>query len=552
MSAHQPDISTFLPARDSVIDLDIEMQGDSKKLQTEHVENVEVREEQKTIQYTAGEDSGEARTGLRRLLRRNASVEFVREVARVADEDDFDIREVRAVERKIQWLIIPALAVCYGFYYIDKTTLSYAAVFDLKKALNLKGAEYSWLSSVFYFGWLAWAIPTNLLMARLPLAKYLSANILAWGVFLMVQGAVTNFAQLCVLRIISGAFEATADPAFVAITSMWFTRKQQPTVIGLWYSFNGVGIAFGGLLGYGIGNIPTTNIASWRLEFIIVGALCTLWSLFMFIFIPDAPYSTKWLTRRQAVIVVARKRNEGAGIDKKEFQRSQVWDTLKDVKTYLYFFLGFSANVPNGGTSNFGTLVIKGFGFSTLNTTLLQIPYGTFIALMIFAAIYVNHKTHEKNVRTLLMAGVTVLTVIGFALIAWTKGIAPRLIGYYLTGSSNAVFVLALSLVSGNTGGSTKKALTSASIFLGVALGNIVGPFCFLDSEAPTYQTGIIVCMVSRALEIVIILSLRFCFVTGNKKRDRLFAAGDQTADPSNEVYDDISDTKNMSFRYIC
>lgn len=64
----------------------------------------------------------------------------------------------------------------------------------------------------------------------------------------------------------------------------------------------------------------------------------------MFYFIPDAPHTTNWLTRRQAVVVVARKRNEGAGIDKKEFQRSQVWDTLKDPKTYLYFFLGFSVS----------------------------------------------------------------------------------------------------------------------------------------------------------------------------------------------------------------
>ena len=34
----------------------------------------------------------------------------------------------------------------------------------------------------------------------------------------------------------------------VAITGMWFTRKQQPTVIGYWYAANGVGIAIGGLL----------------------------------------------------------------------------------------------------------------------------------------------------------------------------------------------------------------------------------------------------------------------------------------------------------------
>jgi MFS family permease len=49
--------------------------------------------------------------------------------------------------------------------------------------------------------------------------------------------------------------EATADPAFVLITSMWYTRQQQPIVIGYWYSANGIGIAVGGLIGYGIGNV---------------------------------------------------------------------------------------------------------------------------------------------------------------------------------------------------------------------------------------------------------------------------------------------------------
>jgi hypothetical protein len=119
-----------------------------------------------------------------------------------------------------------------------------------------------------------------------------------------------------------------------------------------------------------------------------------------------------------------------------------------------------------------------------------------------FAAIYANHKTHHLGIRTYLMAGVTVLTVIGFALVAFTKGVAPRLIGYYLTGSSNAVFVLALSLVSGNVGGTTKKTLASAAIFLGVAVGNIVGPYSFISSEAPVYRTGIIVCMCCRAGEV--------------------------------------------------
>jgi hypothetical protein len=32
-----------------------------------------------------------------------------------------------------------------------------------------------------------------------------------------------------------------------------------------------------------------------------------------------------------------------------------------------------TGNIPNGGISNFGTLIIKGFGFSTLVTTLMQV-----------------------------------------------------------------------------------------------------------------------------------------------------------------------------------
>lgn len=65
----------------------------------------------------------------------------------------------------------------------------------------------------------------------------------------MAQAAAKNFAGLLALRILSGAFEAIADPAFMLITSMYFTRAEQPTRISIWYAFNGVGVAGGGLIG---------------------------------------------------------------------------------------------------------------------------------------------------------------------------------------------------------------------------------------------------------------------------------------------------------------
>jgi len=86
-------------------------------------------------------------------------------------------------------------------------------------------------------------------MQRSPPAHYLAINIFMWGALLMAQTAVNSFGALAALRVLSGAFEAIADPAFMLITSMYYTRSEQPARISAWYVWNGVGVAGGGLIG---------------------------------------------------------------------------------------------------------------------------------------------------------------------------------------------------------------------------------------------------------------------------------------------------------------
>ena len=146
---------------------------------SDHIEEIyEHRPDQ--IVYTGGEDDSKPRTGLRKLMRRNPSFEFIKEVAE-ENRKELDPVEVGKVEKKLFWMIVPALAVDYAFYYvrymnssglacadgqIDKTTLSYAAIFGIKDDLDLHGTRYSNLSSIFYIGWLVWAIPGNLLLSQ--------------------------------------------------------------------------------------------------------------------------------------------------------------------------------------------------------------------------------------------------------------------------------------------------------------------------------------------------------------------------------------------------
>ena len=266
----------------------------------------------------------------------------------VNDEEPYTEAEEGKLMREIDWMILPYVAVCYAFFYIDKTTLSYAAIFGIREDLNLHGTQYNWLSSIFYFGFLVYAIPTNYMLQRFPVAKYLGINIFAWGALLMCQAAARNFQTLAALRALSGAAESCSDPAFMLITSFWYDRRQQPVRIGLWYTANGLGIALGGLLGYGIGHIGGA-LSSWKYEFLIIGALCCVWGIVLILFLPDSPVTAKSLSPRQRRIIVERTKEDQTGVENKTFKPYQVAEAALDYKTYLFFLLGVVGNIPNGG-----------------------------------------------------------------------------------------------------------------------------------------------------------------------------------------------------------
>ncbi|KAI5366193.1 Putative major facilitator superfamily, MFS transporter superfamily [Septoria linicola] len=461
-----------------------------------------------------------------------------------------DSIEEKKLVRKIDFMIIP--------FYVDKVTLSYAAIFGIREDLNLVGTEYSWLSSIFYFGFLVWALPTNILLQRFPVGKYLGFNIFLWGFFLMLQAVSHNFATLAALRALSGAAEACADPAFMLVTSMWYTRRQQPIRIGLWYTANGLGIALGGLLGYGIGNIKG-SLPSWKFEFIIIGALCCVWGVVMFILLPDSPVTAKGLSQREKRIAVERLRDDQTGVENKQFKWYQVEEAFIDPKLYLFFILGMVCNVPNGGISNFGTIIIKGFGFSTLVTTLMQIPYGFIIAVSILSCVFLNDYFSQKGYQTrcyfiLLYLMPNIAGAFGLRFLA-QDNVGGRLTCYYLTGPYNAAFCMILSMTIANTAGHTKKVVTNAVLFLGYCTGNIVGPFFYLTDQQPGYELGIWSMIVSHLIEVVVIIALRIMLSAENKRRDRLVSlqeGGLEGRDFHATAFSDLTDRENWAnFRYI-
>ena len=126
--------------------------------------------------------------------------------------------------------------------------------------------------------------------------------------------------------------------------------------------------------------------------------------------------------------------------------------------------MGLTVPRPTG-ISNFGTIIIKGFGFSTLVTTLMQIPYGAIIALSILICVFANEYVEKtgRQARSwfiLLFLAPNIAGAFGLAYLE-TDNQAGRLVSYYLTGPYNAAFVMVLSMSTANTAGHTKKVVTN-------------------------------------------------------------------------------------------
>lgn len=142
-------------------------------------------------------------------------------------------------------------------------------------------------------------------------------------------------------------------------------------------------------------------------------------------------------------------------------------------------------------SSQFAPLITKGFGFTDFKALLLQMPIGA--VQIIFLVTMSPIASFVPSSRILCMIFTTLVSMLGMLLV-WKldpNNVAGRVVGLSLSVAYVVNIPLALSLVTSNVAGFTKKSVTSASVFVGYCVGNIVGPQLFIATEAPHYPVSI-------------------------------------------------------------
>ncbi|KAL7423536.1 hypothetical protein Q5752_001116 [Cryptotrichosporon argae] len=461
--------------------------------------------------------------------------------------------ESKKVLRKIDWHVIPLLMWIYGLQYADKQTLNYASLMNIRQdiGLNLASQQYAWCGSIFYAGYLAAQLPATYLMKRLPIGKFISANIVCWAAILCCHAAVSSYAGLLVCRFLLGFFEAAITPAFVLIISMWYRRNEQAGRIAFFLAANGFATIICSPVAYGLSGLNNPPIESWRVLYILFGGLTFVTGCFYCYVLPDSQLTVGWLDAREKAIAVDRISENYQGIGNYSWQWYQVREALVDPRTYCYFLFSMFQNIPNGGIGTFGSLIINSFGYSSRISLLIQMPlgcvdFGSKLILM-------NLSDHFRD-RTLFGMIAMCFPFVGgmVMLLAPQDNKGVLLFGYSLIGAAGCGWGLTMASLSANTVGYTKKATANAIQIIAYGIGNWLGPQTFQSSTAPVYRTGKTVLAVFFGLCIVDLFFLRNINWRENRRRDRLAEQDPASAvQPEDAAARDMTDREQPAFRYM-
>ncbi|OIW27878.1 MFS general substrate transporter [Coniochaeta ligniaria NRRL 30616] len=458
------------------------------------------------------------------------------------DVTSFTYEEEKSVLRKIDRRVLPILLLAYFFQQLDKSSLSYVSIFGLTDDAHLVGQQYSWLGSILYLAQLVMQPLAAFLLVKLPTGKIIAVAIFFWGTSLTLMSACTNFPSLLGLRFCLGTFEAMIAPSCIAVTQMWFRRSEQTMRNSLWNGMNGLTAIVGSLVTYGLGSIHQTSLFKYQIIFMFCGLFTVTYSVFVFFLMPDSPMEAKFLSEREKVIAVERLRANQMGIISREWRWDHVLETFLDPKTYMWFFLILSISIPSGGISTFGNLVVKSFGYTAFQAILFNIPFGVIQIISIVGGGWMATKIKSKGWTIVFFTIPSVVgTVIMLTVSREKKGVL--LFGYYLVSMFASITPLVYAFQAQNTAGDTKRKCTSAVVFVGMCVGNVVGPQLYSPSQAPEYRPGLtanlILFVIEAIISILCMLYLKFL----NKRHAR---QREQAGKSANVVDESMMDKSNV------
>lgn len=269
-----------------------------------------------------------------------------------------------ALLRRIHWRILPFLVICYVLAQVDRLNVGFAQ-FGLRSAIGLDDLTYGRAIAIFFVGYIALEIPSNLFLKRFGARVTFGVLMCGWGLTTAATMFVTDIAGFNLTRLLLGAFEAGFFPGVVLYLTYWYPPESRAGVLGVFIGAVALsGMVVGPLSGCILDQLEgVAGLAGWQWLFLIEGLPAVIAGLLVFRCLADTPARAQWLGLDERALIEGaieasgRTRVSDAGVD-----------LLLDPMTYLLALIFFGVVGALYGLNFWSPVMIKEFGLKSATT----------------------------------------------------------------------------------------------------------------------------------------------------------------------------------------
>ncbi len=279
--------------------------------------------------------------------------------------------------RKVTLRIIPYMFIAYLVSFLDRVSVSYAAIGGMDKALNLTSTAFGLISGIFFLGYFLCEAPSNVFMYKIGPRKWIGRILITWGAVTIVTAFASTATHLYIFRFLLGVAEAGFFPGMILYITYWFRAKERAKAVALFMIAPPIANVVGApLSNWIVDNIHGLGMPGWRWIFVITGIPAILLGLVTFFYLTDRPENAKWLsTEEKDWLAGELKKEQEAKLTSKKYSIKNV---LKDSKVWRFALINFTYVVGLYGLNFWMPQIIKSLSklFSNTQVSMItMIPY---------------------------------------------------------------------------------------------------------------------------------------------------------------------------------
>ncbi|KIW11869.1 hypothetical protein PV08_09142 [Exophiala spinifera] len=406
------------------------------------------------------------------------------------------VDEETKVLRRVDWRLLPLLAIMYVVKNVDTSNVSNARIMDrgtpqnIMTELGISANEYNWVVTAYYIPYILAEAPSNLVLKKMRPSVFQARIMVSWGIVLCCHAAVQNGAGLYTVRAFLGLAEAGMWPAAILQLCYWYRPDEIAPRVVLVTLLGNFATIISGILAFAFNGVYARGLSGWKWLVLTEGMFTVLLGIVVYFLLPDFPNTAPWLSDKEKAFLQARLPRAAPRAIEENFNWNEFITTLKDKRIWMFLFVWGFYTVGTTGLGFYQPTVVANLGFTGIaKSQLLNIPSAVLsTALSLFFG-FVSSTGRIPQPLIPLSYSIVLLALYG-VLYAFpsTGGVytATILAGAISTSWYTMIWPWRVQTTSGATG--SAFALAFANSY--GQIGGAVGAHLFNSRFAPRYTTS--------------------------------------------------------------